>query len=198
MGFICVFFYSLHRYVAPPPSRPRYNPDYQQQRQPSIHPTVISPSPTTFGSATATAALATVPTISTTFYPAPASSQSPSTSSSSSSTTSTTSTVRPVPSYGTIITRPLAGQSQSVSSLAVKFVPNVGKQYVAVVPAGQTNDYSAPKAQYLAGNVVYDKYNGKYNAKLKKYKAYEQKAKVVPYVLVSATHTHTERTHTHT
>lgn len=71
----------------------------------------------------------------------------------------------------------------------MKFVPNVGKQYVAVVPAGQTADYGAQKVQYLAGNAVYDKYNGKYNAKLKKYKAYEQKAKVVPYVMVSATFT---------
>lgn len=80
-------------------------------------------------------------------------------------------------------------------------MPNVGKQYVAVVPSGNVNvnnnnnnnvnyDYygklTAPiKPLYLAGNEVYDKHNGKYNAKLKKYKAYEQKAKMVPYVLVS-------------
>lgn len=81
----------------------------------------------------------------------------------------------------------------------MKFVPNVGKQYVAVVPSGNVNNINvnydyyggqskqpAPiKPLYLAGNEVYDKHNGKYNAKLKKYKAYEQKAKMVPYVLVS-------------
>lgn len=95
----------------------------------------------------------------------------------SSTTTSTTSTIQP-PVYGTILSHPnqIPDVTKPVASLATKYIPNYGNKYVAVVPSYQ-------KSQYLTSNDVYDKYNGKYNAKLKKYKAYEQKAKLVPYFM---------------
>lgn len=99
-----------------------------------------------------------------------------------SSTSSTTTTTLKPPTYGTIISHPnqLQDASKSVSSLATKYIPNYGNKYVAVVPGA-----TYQKAQYLNDNDVYDKQNGKYNPKLKKYKAYEQKAKMVPYFAVS-------------
>ena len=88
------------------------------------------------------------------------------------------------PNYGTIINNPnqLQSTNKVVSSLATKYIPNVGNKYVAVVP---TNNYYN-KVQYLNDNDIYDKQdklNGRYNYKLKKYKAYEQKLKYVPYYL---------------
>ena len=53
-----------------------------------------------------------------------------------------------------------------VPALSTKYVPNVGNKYAAVLP---------PASGYYA-----DKVQGKYNAKTKKYKAYESKAKYVP------------------
>lgn len=75
-------------------------------------------------------------------------------------------------------------QTKTVASLSPQYIPNVGKKYFAVVPS--STSWTNPKTAYIDENNVYDKINGKYNAKLKKYKAYEQKAKMVPYVVVSA------------
>lgn len=64
----------------------------------------------------------------------------------------------------------------------------MGKKYFAVVPPASSSSSSSwtnPKTAYLDTNDVYDKINGKYNAKLKKFKAYEQKVKAVPYAVVS-------------
>lgn len=99
-------------------------------------------------------------------------------------TTTTTSTQAPV--TGRIIERPSQNQlvphqqqQQTVPSLAVQYVPNQGYKYYAVVAPAKsaylkTNDAQLGKAEQ------YDKPNGRYNAKLKKYKAYE-KVKYVPY-----------------
>uniref|UniRef100_A0A1Q3FRA8 Putative serine/threonine-protein kinase pakg n=1 Tax=Culex tarsalis TaxID=7177 RepID=A0A1Q3FRA8_CULTA len=83
---------------------------------------------------------------------------------------------------------------QIVPSLAVRYVPNQGLKYYAVVPVIQNGVGAAAaaapgKTAYLKTNDAqlgkeYERYpekpNGRYNAKLKKYKAYE-KVKYVPY-----------------
>ena len=86
---------------------------------------------------------------------------------------------------------------QVVPSLAVQYVPNKGLKYYAVVPKHTEVSYGAAKQALLATNDLYDqqlaqskydkydKLNGKYNPKLKKYKAYE-KVKYMPYIVVSA------------
>lgn len=93
----------------------------------------------------------------------------------------------------------------NVPSLAVRYIPNVGLRYYAVVVPImrdtklhhlQTNqvDYGTRNNngddKYLYKREFFDKPNGKYNAKLKKYKAYEvEKKKLnnenVPYNAVS-------------
>ncbi|XP_059219098.1 uncharacterized protein LOC106089431 [Stomoxys calcitrans] len=91
--------------------------------------------------------------------------------------------------YGTLITpqnSPAYYQSQNnspqqVAGLAPQYVPNVGTRYVAVVP--KATKYPAPAntlsptVDTLAANGY--KVQGKYNAKTKKYKAYEN-VKYVP------------------
>lgn len=77
-----------------------------------------------------------------------------------------------------------------VPSLAVQYVPNQGFRYYAVVPVHSSVNPS--KSAYLKTNDAllgkeherFDKPNGRYNAKLKKYKAFE-KVKYVPYYMVS-------------
>uniref|UniRef100_A0A182TFE9 Uncharacterized protein n=1 Tax=Anopheles melas TaxID=34690 RepID=A0A182TFE9_9DIPT len=83
---------------------------------------------------------------------------------------------------------------QVVPSLAVQYVPNKGLKYYAVVPKHTEVSYGAAKQALLATNDLYDqqlaqskydkydKLNGKYNPKLKKYKAYE-KVKYMPYIV---------------
>ncbi|XP_055619730.1 uncharacterized protein LOC129764553 [Toxorhynchites rutilus septentrionalis] len=149
-------------YILPPPSRPKYTDITQQrklsQQESAVHPTITTPS--------------------------------------------ASSTLAPT---GRIITRPeqdnnqqvpainsSQNQSQShpnghtVPSLSVQYVPNRGYNYYAVVPAHQE---VPSKSAYLKTNDAllgkyqqYDKPNGRYNAKLKKYKAFE-KAKYVPYYM---------------
>lgn len=176
----------VDRYILPPTSRPRYNnPDtnifrttqhdqqsqqqqqhqYQQQSQQYQKPQYSQPQ-----------------------YQQPQQHQgqyqsvAAASSSSTTSTTTTTTTTAAPPTYGTIISNPNQLPSditKSVNSLALQYIPNVGNKYVAIVPQ------SDQKAEYISSNDVYDKYNGKYNPKLKKYKAYEQKAKLMPYLTVS-------------
>ncbi|XP_062543965.1 putative mediator of RNA polymerase II transcription subunit 15 [Armigeres subalbatus] len=79
-------------------------------------------------------------------------------------------------------------QQNVVPSLAVQYVPNQGFKYYAVVPVLSEGP---SKSAYLKTNDAqlgkqherYDKPNGRYNAKLKKYKAFE-KAKYVPYYMI--------------
>ncbi|XP_059620009.1 uncharacterized protein LOC132263990 [Phlebotomus argentipes] len=84
------------------------------------------------------------------------------------------------PNYGSIVSPnqneiPRDDQYvRPVAHLAVQYVPNVGMQYYAVIAY---NPYAKQSKN------VYDKPNGKYNAKLKKYKAYEEKAKFTPYLM---------------
>lgn len=153
---------NTYKYVPPPPSRPKLNnPDEDRQRQlqegqqqqQNQHKNQFHQVPT-----------AVTP----------------------SAATPTTTTTTIAPTYGTIVHHPnqIQDVNKPVSSLAVQYIPNYGNQYVAVVPTYQ-------KADYLNDNNVYDnsgkydkydKYNDKYLAKLRKFKAYEQqKVKYVPY-----------------
>ncbi|XP_063698291.1 uncharacterized protein DDB_G0287625-like [Culicoides brevitarsis] len=76
-----------------------------------------------------------------------------------------------------------SNNNYNVPSLSVRYIPNVGLRYYAVVPIIdaklhhlQTNqvDYNNyNKDKYLYKREYFDKPNGKFNAKLKKYKAYE-------------------------
>ncbi|XP_055611731.1 putative mediator of RNA polymerase II transcription subunit 15 [Uranotaenia lowii] len=91
--------------------------------------------------------------------------------------------------YNNNVSNNQQNQIQTVPSLAVQYVPNQGFRYFAVVPV---NRPAAPsKSAYLKSNDVlegkyeqqrFDKMNGRYNAKLKKYKAYE-KMKYLPFVM---------------
>lgn len=84
-----------------------------------------------------------------------------------------------------------ASQAFNVPSLSVQYIPNVGYKYYAVVPSYYNNNHqqqyhNSDKWNNLKSNDIYDKQdklNGKYNAKLKKYKAYE-KLKYIPYYSV--------------
>ncbi|XP_052870959.1 uncharacterized protein LOC128276541 [Anopheles cruzii] len=95
--------------------------------------------------------------------------------------------------------QPQPQQQHVVPSLAVQYVPNKGLKYYAVVPRHTEVTYPGdqPKPSLLATNDLYadqqqqqprskydkyDKLNGKYNPKLKKYKAYE-KVKYMPYIV---------------
>lgn len=147
-------------YILPPPSRPKYN-DIPVRRQQTIQKTES--------------------TQSTTVAPA------------ASSTLAPTGKVIEKPEQNK--QTPVANNSQNqqpqqrqhvVPSLSVQYVPNQGFKYYAVVPVNSENP---SKSAYLKTNDVqlgkydqYEKPNGRYNAKLKKYKAFE-KVKYVPYYM---------------
>lgn len=145
-----------YTYILPPPSRPKYNDITAQRRQNQQQFSTAAPTPS--------------PVIA-----------------------SFNQTPTQAPNAGRIIDRPVQNQNhlsqnQIVPSLAVQYVPNQGLKYYAVVPVVQ-NGVGPGKAAYLKTNDVqlgkeYERYpekpNGRYNAKLKKYKAYE-KVKYVPY-----------------
>lgn len=99
----------------------------------------------------------------------------------------------------------------NVPSLAVQYIPNVGWRYVAVVPASAAEKLQQLNTNQLSGgyddgkyhqqqaaskynNYKYDKYetpNDRYQAKLRKYKAYELlKQKQVPQTAVSNARNH--------
>ncbi|KAL7050630.1 hypothetical protein ACKWTF_004157 [Chironomus riparius] len=68
-------------------------------------------------------------------------------------------------------------------SLVPIYIPNEGYRYFVVVPVDKWNylntnlihdDHNSLESQQQQKYDKYDKYNGKYNAKLKKYKAYEK------------------------
>ncbi|XP_058123295.1 uncharacterized protein LOC131294385 [Anopheles ziemanni] len=173
-----------YRYILPPPSRPKYNDitleqrkQHQQQHQAQpVQPT--NPTPI---------ATSTVPTGKIIDKPQ-----------------------QPQPTYQNSNDAPQnraaapsqpqqhhqQQQPQIVPSLAVQYVPNKGLKYYAVVPRHTEVTYGSDKQTLLETNDLYhneqqqlqskydkyDKLNGKYNPKLKKYKAYE-KVKYMPYIV---------------
>ncbi|XP_052895619.1 tyrosine-protein phosphatase non-receptor type 23 [Anopheles moucheti] len=174
-----------YRYILPPPSRPKYNDitleqrkqsqqQHHQQPQNGAQPTPLA-NPT---QASTTAA----PTGQIIDKPQP--NQQPA------------SGVNGVPpaQHSTAHSQPAQQQQHIVPSLAVQYVPNKGLKYYAVVPRHAEVSYGSAKQALLATNDLYhqqqaqskhdkyDKLNGKYNPKLKKYKAYE-KVKYMPYIV---------------
>lgn len=63
-------------------------------------------------------------------------------------------------------------QSSTVSAFSPQFIPNYGFKYHAIVPESEKTYYTK-HSDYFYNN-KYDKYNGKYNGKAKKYKPYEK------------------------
>lgn len=92
--------------------------------------------------------------------------------------------------YGTLVTAQNVNsyyqqQNQQVAALSPQYIPNVGTRYVAVIPnaaKATTTKYPGASTNALSPNGISDGYKlqGKYNAKTKKYKAYE-KVKYVPH-----------------
>ncbi|XP_050075352.1 uncharacterized protein LOC126562812 [Anopheles maculipalpis] len=167
-----------YRYILPPPSRPKYNDitleqrkqsqqQHHQQAQTSAQP--AAPANPTQSSTTA------APTGKIIDKPQQPNHQ---------------------PASGANSQPPQQQPPQHVvPSLAVQYVPNKGLKYYAVVPKHTEVTYGSAKQALLATNDLYndqqqaqskydkyDKLNGKYNPKLKKYKAYE-KVKYMPYIV---------------
>lgn len=79
-------------------------------------------------------------------------------------------------------------QTSVVPQLAVQYVANIGNRYYAIVPAAsqqQNYNHNNLKPIFWKGDALQEKPFGKYNAKLKKYKAFETKQKFIPYYTVS-------------
>ncbi|XP_049539615.1 uncharacterized protein LOC125953857 [Anopheles darlingi] len=173
-----------YRYILPPPSRPKYNDitleqrKQQQQQQPNPDATKVAPVPTT-----------PVPTGQIIDKPQQHHQQQHHQQS-----VNTNSNSQPQQQQQQQQQQP----QQVVPSLAAQYVPNKGLKYYAVVPRHTEVTYQTQDKQtLLATNDLYhhddqqqasskydkyDKLNGKYNAKLKKYKAYE-KVKYMPYIV---------------
>ncbi|XP_055529274.1 uncharacterized protein LOC129721120 [Wyeomyia smithii] len=171
-------------YILPPPSRPKYNDITQEQLKQNRD--VISAS-----------AVKIIPASSSTLSPigqiidkpeqnAPPVQQAPVSNGSQPQNRSylatSTTTARPAGTTSAP-TLPLR-----VPSLAVQYVPNQGFKYYAVVPGH--NEEPSGKSAYLKSNDAllgkydrFDKPNGRYNAKLKKHKAFE-KVKYAPYYVL--------------
>lgn len=129
------FFTNSCRYVAPPPSRPKYNNYEWQKAQNSLQ------------------------------WVQPTSGQ-----------------VRQQTNYNQVLSLQSNGvDTHLVPAIAIKYVPNVGNQYYAVVPKYYKIVYVKNDEDIYQ---KYDKVNGKYNPKYKKYKNYE-KVKYIPVQLVS-------------
>lgn len=142
--------FPFFRYVLPPPSRPRYNPDNVND----IYPT-RNASPTNFG------------------HYVPQTQSLPQ---------------QPQVNYNDINVAPR--ETSVVPQLAVQYVANLGNRYYAIVPAHQQQTYQQQwnnnlKPIFWKGDLLQEKPFGKYNAKLKKYKAFETKQKFIPYYTVS-------------
>uniref|UniRef100_A0A182WBA4 Uncharacterized protein n=1 Tax=Anopheles minimus TaxID=112268 RepID=A0A182WBA4_9DIPT len=168
-------------YILPPPSRPKYNDitleqRKQTQQQPQNGAQSVPPATPTQTSSTA------APTGQIIDKPQPTNQQPASGVNSV-----------PQPQQPTAHSQP--AQQHIVPSLAVQYVPNKGLKYYAVVPKHTEVSYGSAKQALLATNDLYhhqqqaqskhdkyDKLNGKYNPKLKKYKAYE-KVKYMPYIV---------------
>ncbi|XP_055912983.1 uncharacterized protein LOC129946725 [Eupeodes corollae] len=73
--------------------------------------------------------------------------------------------------------------SQTVSAFSPQFIPNYGFKYHAIVPSTQKTYYTKNTDLYY--NDKFNKFNGKYNVKTKKYKAFEKAAKYNPSVYYS-------------
>uniref|UniRef100_A0A182RUG8 Uncharacterized protein n=1 Tax=Anopheles funestus TaxID=62324 RepID=A0A182RUG8_ANOFN len=177
-----------YRYILPPPSRPKYNDITLEQRKRSQEQHHQQPQngaqPTPQANPTQTSSTA-APTGQ--IIDKPQSNQQPASGVSGA----------PPPQHSTVHSQPAQQQQQQqhiVPSLAVQYVPNKGLKYYAVVPKHTEVSYGSAKQALLATNDLYhhqqaqskhdkyDKLNGKYNPKLKKYKAYE-KVKYMPYIV---------------
>lgn len=139
------------RYVLPPPSRPRYNPDNVNDLYPTRN-----ASPTNFGH----------------YVPTPQAQPKQQVNY----------------NYNDINVAPY--QTSVVPQLAVQYVANIGNRYYAIVPAPQQQQsynqlHNNLKPIFWKGDALQEKPFGKYNAKLKKYKAFETKQKFIPYYTVS-------------
>uniref|UniRef100_A0A182Y852 Uncharacterized protein n=1 Tax=Anopheles stephensi TaxID=30069 RepID=A0A182Y852_ANOST len=175
-----------YRYILPPPSRPKYNDitleqRKQSQQQQHHHHQQQPAQPATPASPT----------------------QSPTTAAPTGQIIDKPHQSNQQPASGAHSQPPQQQQQQQqqqhvVPSLAVQYVPNKGLKYYAVVPKHTEVSHGSAKQALLATNDLYhdqqqqaqskydkyDKLNGKYNPKLKKYKAYE-KVKYMPYIVVS-------------
>ncbi|XP_053686582.1 mucin-2 [Sabethes cyaneus] len=167
-------------YILPPPSRPKYNDITQEQRKQNrdvITAPTVEIIPVSSSTLAPTGKIIDKPD-SARQVPVSNGSQPQNRSYSATSTT----TAQPVSSTAT------APLPQRVPSLAVQYVPNQGFKYYAVVPGH--NEEPSGKSAYLKSNDAqlgkydrFDKPNGRYNAKLKKYKAFE-KVKYAPYYVL--------------
>ncbi|XP_021698959.1 uncharacterized protein LOC5571331 [Aedes aegypti] len=162
-------------YILPPPSRPKYNDIPVSQRQHSHESNTAQPT---------TAAPAASTTLSPTGKVIEKPEQNkPSPAGQNQLPNQQLTTVAPQQQQPQFHQRP----QHVVPSLAVQYVPNQGFKYYAVIPVNSENP---SKSAYLKTNDAllgkqherYDKPNGRYNAKLKKYKAFE-KVKYVPYYM---------------
>ncbi|XP_058457447.1 uncharacterized protein LOC131434598 isoform X2 [Malaya genurostris] len=163
-------------YILPPPSRPKYNDITLEQRKHNRHVNNAKLATITTASPSLTSTSHTGRIIE---RPEQNNSTPKQDTTSPRSQPSTQNTVTPVSTS----LHPVP--SHRVPSLAVQYIPNQGFKYYAVVPLAHNEEQS--KSEYLKTNDAmlgkydrYDKPNGRYNAKLKKYKAYE-KMKYVPY-----------------
>ncbi|XP_058067198.1 uncharacterized protein LOC131216662 [Anopheles bellator] len=162
---------NVYRYILPPPSRPKYNDITLEQRKQQQQ----QPAPQASSTIAPTTTVAPAGQI----IDKPQQNQQP-------ANTNNNQPQQPQ-------------QPHVVPSLAVQYVPNKGLKYYAVVPRHTEVTYpgAQPKQTLLATNDLYadqqqqqprskydkyDKLNGKYNPKLKKYKAYE-KVKYMPYIV---------------
>lgn len=156
-------------YILPPPSRPKYN-DIPVRRQLPSQQAQTAQSTTT------------APAVSSTLAPTGKVIEKPE----QNKQTSVANNSQNQPPSTVAAQQPQQQREHVVPSLAVQYVPNQGFKYYAVVPVHSENP---SKNAYLKTNDVqlgkydqYDKPNGKFNAKLKKYKAFE-KVKYVPYYM---------------
>lgn len=72
--------------------------------------------------------------------------------------------------------------------MAVQYIANIGNRYYAIVPVQNQQSYQLHnnlKPIFWKGGELQEKPFGKYNAKLKKFKAVETKQKFIPYYTVS-------------
>ncbi|XP_058838533.1 uncharacterized protein LOC131694116 [Topomyia yanbarensis] len=160
-------------YILPPPSRPKYNDITLEHRRQNRHESTTKQAVTTSSSS------------STPTPPTGRIIEKPEQNNSTPKPEPTSPNSQPQsPNNATPSTTSQPQTSHRVPSLAIQYVPNQGFKYYAVVPV---HNEEQSKSAFLKTNDAmlgkydrYDKPNGRYNAKLKKYKAYE-KVKYVPY-----------------
>nr|XP_029735739.1 uncharacterized protein LOC109399490 [Aedes albopictus] len=160
-------------YILPPPSRPKYNDVPVSQRQ---HSHELNTAQSTTAAPAASSSTTLAPTGKVIEKPE------------QNKQTPVVQNQSPNQLHTTVAPQFHRRAQHVVPSLAVQYVPNQGFRYYAVVPVHSSVNPS--KSAYLKTNDAllgkeherFDKPNGRYNAKLKKYKAFE-KVKYVPYYM---------------